>query len=377
MKMQVRSPGGQPFFKTQPDAPKYGSQANRISGPMYGAGYNHAFVQYLQEQHVRPHQVTQRSALLHQEHHQQHRLGTDEKFGKQQLQQVGQQQSWLFQQNRSMLTFQQQQQLHEQIQQARQLVRQHNLFARSARDDLARRQSTGGSGNYLMSPPFEDQGHRPVNHAVAGQRGEAGHTSHVSHVSHTSHVSHMSHISHTSLQCHVSGPTPPPTPSPSFQQTPHKECSNHIPPLPATNNRLDGFLSPPLSSPATPPRASPDESGLRYSDATNCGRRKLPCPPSPPSNQLVKLDQVSLPNAGQSAKERRAELKRLGLPFHSDNEEEEEAEELRLSRWVKRRSTEGNSVARMDVPLLDEHGSVAQISFKSGFHSVSNSIASQ
>ena len=204
--------------------------------------------------------------------------------------------------------------------------------------------------------------HRPVNHAVAGQRGEAG---------------HISHVSHMSLQCHVSGPTPPPTPSPGFQQTVHKECSNHIPPLLATNNRLDGFLSPPLSSPGTPPRASPDEPRFRYSDATNCGRRKLPCPPSPPSNQLVKLDQVSLPNAGQSAKERRAELKRLGLPFHSDNEEEEEAEELRLSRWVKRRSTEGNSVARMEVPLLDEHGSVAQISFKSGFHSVSNSIASQ
>ena len=82
---------------------------------------------------------------------------------------------------------------------------------------------------------------------------------------------------------------------------------------------------------------------------------------------------MSLPNAGQSAKERRAVLKRLGLPFHSDNEEEAEEEELRLSRWVKRRSTE----VRMDVPLLDEHGSVAQISFQSGFHPVSNFIASQ
>ena len=138
------------------------------------------------------------------------------------------------------------------------------------------------------------------------------------------------------------------------------------------------WISPPLSSPGTPPRASPDVSRSRSdSDATSSGLRKLPCPPSPPSNQLLKLDQVSLPNAGQSAKERRAELKRLGLPFHSDDEEEAEAEELRLSKWVKRRSMEGDSVVRMDVPLLDEHGSIAQLSFRSGFHPASNSITSQ
>ena len=81
-------------------------------------------------------------------------------------------------------------------------------------------------------------------------------------------------------------------------------------------------------------------------------------------------------------------LKRLGLPYHSDDEEEED--ELRLSKWAKRMATEEkekrmameekvemgskeNSVVRMKVPLLDERGSVAQISF----HPVSNSITSQ
>ena len=71
-------------------------------------------------------------------------------------------------------------------------------------------------------------------------------------------------------------------------------------------------------------------------------------------------------------------LKRLGLPYHSDDEEEEE---LRLSKWTKRMATEEkvkmsseeNPVVRMEVPLLDERGSVAQISF----HPVSNSITSQ
>ena len=176
------------------------------------------------------------------------------------------------------------------------------------------------------------------------------------------------------------------TPSPGFRQTtPHKEGSSQSPHLPATNNRLFELISPPLSSPdETPPCARPDKSQSRYSDATNspqaCGWQNLPCPPSPPSNQLVKLDQVSLPNAGQSAKERRTELKRLGLPFHSDdedNDEEEEEEELmRVSKWSKRRSTEGNSVVRMEVPLLDQHGSIAQISFKSDSFPIYNSIGS-
>ena len=355
--MQVRSPGGEPFFscKNQSEAQQYAGQTN-LMGPMYG-GYNHAFVQYLEEQHVRPHQVNQGSAALHQQHQRPQQLRTNQKFdewaqfGRQQQQQFGQQQPLIFQQHRSMLNPQQQQQLHQQIQQQRQLVKQHNLFARFASNDLARRQSIGGSGNYYMPPPAEDspsEGHRPINHAVAG------------------------HVSGS----HVSGPTPPPTPSPGFQQAAHKEGFSQA----CTNNRLFELISPPLPSPDTPPCGSPDKPPFQHSDATNPPEadrwRNLPCPPSPPSNRLVKLSQVSLPNAGQSAKERRAELKRLGLPYHSDDSEEEKEEEelVRASKWSKRRSTEGNSVVRMEVPLLDQQRSVAQISFKN--FPVSDSITS-
>ena len=55
-------------------------------------------------------------------------------------------------------------------------------------------------------------------------------------------------------------------------------------------------------------------------------------PSSPPSNQFLKLSQVSLPLAGQSAKERRADLNRLGLPYHSDDDEEGEEVLMRMSR---------------------------------------------
>ena len=60
-----------------------------------------------------------------------------------------------------------------------------------------------------------------------------------------------------------------------------------------------------------------------------------------------------------------------------DEEEEEEEEELmRVSKLSKRRSTEGNSVVRMEVPLLDQHGSIAQISFESESFPIYNSIGS-
>ena len=70
--------------------------------------------------------------------------------------------------------------------------------------------------------------------------------------------------------------------------------------------------------------------------------------------------------AGQSAKKRRAELKRLGLPYHSDDDEEEEEELMRVkrSKVSERRSMEGNPLVRMEVPLLDQ-GSVAQLCFRS------------
>lgn len=76
-------------------------------------------------------------------------------------------------------------------------------------------------------------------------------------------------------------------------------------------------------------------------------------PSSPPSNQLLKLSQVSLPLAGQSAKERRADLNRLGLPYHSDDDEEGEEVLMRMSRQTlqeeeeekRRRRREKNKLA--------------------------------
>ena len=76
-------------------------------------------------------------------------------------------------------------------------------------------------------------------------------------------------------------------------------------------------------------------------------------PSSPPSNQFLKLSQVSLPLAGQSAKERRADLNRLGLPYHSDDDEEGEEVLMRMSRQTlqeeeeekRRRRREKNKLA--------------------------------
>ena len=352
-RIQVCSPGGDQFLSCQ----KYAGQLSPLAVSMYG--YNHAFMQYLAEQQVRPHQATQRLDRQHHQNQQQQfpssqRLKEWSEVGKH----FGQQhQPRHFQQHGTILTSQQQHQLHHQIQQQRQLVHQHNLFTRHY--NLSHRQSLGGSTNYCgpcipshhpyphMVPPAEDSSHKryqPINHAVREHIGDVGHVS------------------------QLSGPTPPPTPSPGFHQTP-----SQTPLMPTTNNRIVELLSPPLSSPETPPHASTNKSPFRYSADTpkakslQEGKRQMAnLPPSPPSNQLLKLSQVSLPLAGQSAKKRRAELKRLGLPYHSDDDEEEEEELMRVkrSKVSERRSMERNPLVRMEVPLLDQ-GSVAQLCFRS------------
>ena len=85
------------------------------------------------------------------------------------------------------------------------------------------------------------------------------------------------------------------------------------------------LLSPPLSIPTTSPDTSFEVSP---SNALCTSSSSLPCPSTPSStNRLLKLSEVSLPLAKQSARQRRAELKKLGLPYHSDEDEEEEEKE--------------------------------------------------
>ena len=92
------------------------------------------------------------------------------------------------------------------------------------------------------------------------------------------------------------------------------------------------LLSPPLSIPTTSPDISFDISHSNALSPKVCtSSSSLPCPSTPSTNRLLKLSEVSLPLAKQSARQRRAELKKLGLPYHSDDDDEEEEEKERFS----------------------------------------------
>ena len=123
-RIQVCSPGEDQILSCK----KYAGQLSPLAVSMYG--YNQAFMQYLAEQQVRPHQATQRLDRQHhqnqqQQFHSSQRLKEWSEVGKH----FGQHhQPRHFQQHGTILTSHQQHQLHHQIQQQSQLVHQHNLF---------------------------------------------------------------------------------------------------------------------------------------------------------------------------------------------------------------------------------------------------------
>ena len=128
----------------------------------------------------------------------------------------------------------------------------------------------------------------------------------------------------------LTGPTPPPTPSPGFEH--HGPSPNrHTSPTAlntSRDNRMVQLLSPPLSIPTTSPDTSFDISSSNALSPKVCtSSSSLPCPSTPSTNRLLKLSEVSLPLAKQSARQRRAELKKLGLPYHSDDDDDNEEEE--------------------------------------------------
>ena len=262
------------------------------------------------EQQVPPHQVGQRSAHLHNHHpyqqYQQHartnkKLDEWSHFGRQKQHQHynGHRQPETYKHHGSLLTPIQQQQLLQQIEQARQLTLHHQW---------ATAQRSNQSANYNPRPPAGGpgpipQGYQPVNYCASGEHvdGRLGSASNV-----------------------LTGPTPPPTPSPGFEHQ-GPSPNRHTSPTAlntSSNNRMIELLSPPLSIPTTSPDTSFDISSSNALSPKVCTSSSTPS-----TNRLLKLSEVSLPLAKQSARQRRAELKKLGLPYHSDDDEEEEEEE--------------------------------------------------